>query len=300
MKPRPCVLSVVLIAALWCWSGQAWCNSVSSAPGHSTFEKVVPGGAIYPTVEFMVQRRPRDTLLVLMFRVGNGSTASGSIKAFGIYDVKRPRATQRPPEWVGLYGTLGNDSSMVWACTDTLTARPPGWTKRNFWPSPYMIVPGDSTRTFAAVLTNAPRRLGLFAFAFDPLGSATMPRLMTIPSASWHGEIELPVIPRGRSETTLGPVARFLDGGGSSQTATTRTHSVSYGLPKDGQVELDVIGGDGQVTRHLVKGARTAGLYVTLWDGRRDSGTPCEPGAYAYRLRFEGREVGSRTVTLSR
>jgi hypothetical protein len=282
------------------WEALARGGAEDGTRNNRAVETIVAGGPIRPTVEIYLQRNSINKHIVLFFRVGNRSEASGAIVGFGAYNMVRPRATQRPPQWVGLYGLSGNDSSMAWACIDTTGKTPAGWSEHNFWPTAQMILPGDTTRQFAAVLTIVPRRLHVCAWAFDTLGSSHFRGgHRSIATASWDREVVLPAIPPGRTESGIGSDAKFLDNGSPLRLSDNQDAAISYGLPKDGVVDLLVVDTLGVVTRRLVKGTRTAGLYVTLWDGANDLGRACDPGVYACRLRFNGKEVGARKVTLS-
>ena len=61
--------------------------------------------------------------------------------------------------------------------------------------------------------------------------------------------------------------------------------TIVYGVPKDGNVKLEVFNMLGQRVTTLVNTLHSAGTYEIKWDGKNDSGRIVSGGIYFYRLR---------------
>jgi hypothetical protein len=85
----------------------------------------------------------------------------------------------------------------------------------------------------------------------------------------------------------------------ASPTPFTGSTTLRYSLLRAGAVDLTVFDVQGRVIRTLVDGAREAGEYSLVWDGRDDTGRRASPGLYLVRLRAEGRQF-LREVWLAR
>ena len=72
---------------------------------------------------------------------------------------------------------------------------------------------------------------------------------------------------------------------------------ISFGVPRDGHVELGVYDLSGRLVRTLVSETRTEGDHSVTWDGRSDDGGQAASGLYFYRLTTDGKTV-SRKMTL--
>ena len=82
------------------------------------------------------------------------------------------------------------------------------------------------------------------------------------------------------------PVAMRL--GGHPNPFNPRT-TISFSLPADGAVELDIFDARGRLVRRLIDGAaRVAGEHRVAWDGRDDAGRTLPAGVYLVRLRGAG------------
>jgi len=73
---------------------------------------------------------------------------------------------------------------------------------------------------------------------------------------------------------------------------------ISYRLPSDGHVTMDVYNIAGQEVRALVNATQTAGEWSITWDGRSNSGRSVGPGAYFLRLQT-GDQVSVMRMLLS-
>ena len=73
--------------------------------------------------------------------------------------------------------------------------------------------------------------------------------------------------------------------------------SITYGLPFDSQVRIDVFNILGQHIQTLVNRERVAGTYPVEWDGTNRSGETVATGVYFYRLRA-GSHVETRKMLL--
>ena len=61
--------------------------------------------------------------------------------------------------------------------------------------------------------------------------------------------------------------------------------SIRFELAQGSAVQLAVFDALGQKVRTLVDGARAAGSYQVLWDGRNARGAQVSSGVYFYRLK---------------
>jgi hypothetical protein len=70
------------------------------------------------------------------------------------------------------------------------------------------------------------------------------------------------------------------------------TTTISYGLPHDALVKLEVFNIMGQKVRTLVNGPQTAGYKTVVWDGHDGSGRSVASGVYFYRV-----DIGDHQTT---
>jgi|GEM_PF-3937367 len=75
------------------------------------------------------------------------------------------------------------------------------------------------------------------------------------------------------------------------------TTTISYSLPQDAEVRLDIYNVAGQKVRTLIEENQSAGIHSLVWDGRNDSGQPVASGLYFYRLKA-GEFLETRRMTL--
>jgi flagellar hook assembly protein FlgD len=62
------------------------------------------------------------------------------------------------------------------------------------------------------------------------------------------------------------------------------TTTISYGLPYDAQVRLDIFNIMGQKVRTLIDFRQVAGFRNVTWDGRDGAGKSVASGVYFYRI----------------
>jgi hypothetical protein len=60
--------------------------------------------------------------------------------------------------------------------------------------------------------------------------------------------------------------------------------TISYGLPHDAEVRIEIYNVLGQKVRTLANDHQTAGYRTVIWDGNDDSGNQVSTGIYFYRL----------------
>jgi hypothetical protein len=90
------------------------------------------------------------------------------------------------------------------------------------------------------------------------------------------------------------PVARLL--GNYPNPFNPRT-VISFSLPREQQVNLDVFTVDGRRVTTLVTGSQAAGTHEVTWDGSDHAGRAQPSGTYVYVMRAGGtREVGRMTL----
>ena len=83
-------------------------------------------------------------------------------------------------------------------------------------------------------------------------------------------------------EVPLGPAALAL-----SQSTPNPFHAsarIAFGLPRAGQVRLQLFDASGRLVRTLLDGEVPAGFQSVVWDGRTSAGQPAASGIYFYRL----------------
>jgi len=62
--------------------------------------------------------------------------------------------------------------------------------------------------------------------------------------------------------------------------------TISFDLPKDGNVNLKIYDVTGRLVRVLVQEHKLAGAHTILWDGLDDAGQKVASGVYIYRMEF--------------
>ncbi len=72
--------------------------------------------------------------------------------------------------------------------------------------------------------------------------------------------------------------------------------TITFALPRDGQVDLAVYALDGRRVATLVGGVVPAGEHTVNWDGRDATGRRVASGAYFYRLTADGTSLVKRMV----
>ena len=74
--------------------------------------------------------------------------------------------------------------------------------------------------------------------------------------------------------------------------------TISYHLPKDAKVNLQIYNLLGQEVRTLVNQTQTAGDNLVVWDGKDDSGQIVNSGLYIYRLETENTAIHRKMLFL--
>jgi flagellar hook assembly protein FlgD len=73
---------------------------------------------------------------------------------------------------------------------------------------------------------------------------------------------------------------------------------ISYTLPHESNVALQIYSVAGRLVRTLVDGRQPAGRWTVAWDGVDDSARPVSSGVYFYSLKTEGKTVAKRMVLI--
>ena len=71
---------------------------------------------------------------------------------------------------------------------------------------------------------------------------------------------------------------------------------ISYTLPHDSDVALQVYSVAGRLVRTLVNGRQPAGQWTIVWDGMDEAARPVSSGVYFYSLKTLGKTVAKRMV----
>ena len=74
--------------------------------------------------------------------------------------------------------------------------------------------------------------------------------------------------------------------------------SVSFDLPAEGEVDLQIYDLSGRRIRRLADGVMPAGRHAVVWDGRNDRGHPVASGVFLIRLAWNDRAQTGRIVFL--
>jgi hypothetical protein len=74
--------------------------------------------------------------------------------------------------------------------------------------------------------------------------------------------------------------------------------TISFYLPEDSGVRLEIFDINGRLIRRLADGAFPSGPHQQSWDGRNDSGERIATGVYIYRLTAEKRQLSRKMVLL--
>jgi subtilisin family serine protease len=76
------------------------------------------------------------------------------------------------------------------------------------------------------------------------------------------------------------------------------TTGISYTLPKDSDVVLQIYNVAGRLVRTLVNGKQPAGEWTIVWDGKDDDAQSVSNGVYFYSLKAGGKTIGKRMVLI--
>jgi hypothetical protein len=71
---------------------------------------------------------------------------------------------------------------------------------------------------------------------------------------------------------------------------------ITFSLPEDDIVRIDIIDSQGQMVRNLLWGMQYAGANAVTWDGKNSYGTEVRNGVYYYHLSYQGKTKTKRMV----
>jgi len=74
--------------------------------------------------------------------------------------------------------------------------------------------------------------------------------------------------------------------------------TISFSLPSEQEVSLNIYNLKGQKVRELVNGRMVSGTYSVIWNGNNDSGKQAGSGLYFYKLKTEGKEFSRKMPLL--
>ncbi len=73
---------------------------------------------------------------------------------------------------------------------------------------------------------------------------------------------------------------------------------ITYALPADSDVRLQVFNVAGRLVRTLVNGRQPAGTWSVVWDGKDEDSRPVSNGVCFYRLKTGGKTIEKRMVLI--
>jgi flagellar hook assembly protein FlgD len=76
------------------------------------------------------------------------------------------------------------------------------------------------------------------------------------------------------------------------------TTTISYYLPAESHITLDIFDVNGTLVRNLAKAKRGRGLHQVVWDGKNDRGEFLSTGIYFYRLAVNGNTIDTKKMIL--
>jgi hypothetical protein len=182
------------------------------------------------------------------------------------------RLTTAPPVRVPLAvtslarGQNGGSATLTWRCTDTRPVL--GW---RIW----AVRGGERTLLTPEPLPADARAASVAAIAEDDL---------LIEALLPHGTTT--VAGTAAAGTTLA-----LRLGSPTPNPTAGEASITFALPRRGEVRLRVFDVRGRLVRTLVDGDTAAGEAVAVWKGRDDGGRTVADGVYFYRLEHAGQTL---------
>ena len=69
------------------------------------------------------------------------------------------------------------------------------------------------------------------------------------------------------------------------------TTTIKFGLPEDGNMQLNIYSINGQKVRTLLDGQVSKGYHQIVWDGKNESGQAVSGGLYVYELKTENKRL---------
>lgn len=76
------------------------------------------------------------------------------------------------------------------------------------------------------------------------------------------------------------------------------TTTISYGLPLEGKVSLNVYNIKGQLVRKLIDGSQSAGYYEVVWNGKDNNDKSVSSGIYFYKLSTKDETIMKKILML--
>jgi len=76
------------------------------------------------------------------------------------------------------------------------------------------------------------------------------------------------------------------------------TTTISFSLPADQNIEIQIFNLKGQKVRKLIKGEFTSGEHSAVWDGKDDKGKTVSSGLYFYKLRTTEQVISKKMLLL--
>ncbi|RLC49624.1 MAG: hypothetical protein DRI23_08840, partial [Candidatus Cloacimonadota bacterium] len=76
------------------------------------------------------------------------------------------------------------------------------------------------------------------------------------------------------------------------------TTTISYNIPKEGVVTLEIYNIKGQLVKQLVSGTQPEGYYDVVWNGKDDSGKQVSSGIYYYQITACGKSINKKMLML--
>ncbi|MDX2472858.1 MAG: FlgD immunoglobulin-like domain containing protein, partial [Candidatus Krumholzibacteria bacterium] len=101
----------------------------------------------------------------------------------------------------------------------------------------------------------------------------------------------------GTTVTAVGDTPRVVSLAQNYPNPFNPSTTISFNLPRSGQVKLQVYDARGHLVRTLLDGQAVAGQHTEVWDGRDNTGRQSASGVYLYRL-IAGELVQQKKMTL--
>lgn len=232
------------------------------------------------------------------YTVASAGHSRDGVELFGIRQIPPPDSVESPAQWGAFYGFDEEDSSVVWAVTDTLTGPPAGWDSVQVYPSPYEIQPGQQ-KVFRIVSKQPPAVVSFSALGFKPLpsmaddyttlwtsgvtGSVIGPDIQSVTGVGQHSTIGIPGILHG-------PVSN----------PTPGMATISYYLASRSRVLVAVFDIRGRLVKSVRNEIQNIGYHSATWGGEDTKGVSAAVGIYFFRVGVDGKEIGAREVALVR
>jgi len=76
------------------------------------------------------------------------------------------------------------------------------------------------------------------------------------------------------------------------------TTTISYAIPKAGNVEMKIFDINGQLIRNLANEQKAAGVYNTNWDSKNDAGRTVASGIYICQVKYNSSLLTKKMLLL--